>query len=211
MKKIFLSALVLGSFMMDATAQESMSVEKHERQQSKGQHKDGRHEKMMKDVNLTEAQKSEMQANRQAMKSQMEAIDKDVTLSDAQKSEKKQALKQQVKSQNKQILTPEQQAKMQAAKKARHDQDGDKKKRLADMKDELGLSDEQVMQLKALDVSLHAKMKSIRNDSKMDEAEKKKQMMELKKSTREKQRALLSADQIKKLENKRKSKRKQIS
>lgn len=213
MKKLVLSALMLAAFVTYATAQDSARIQKQERRHFKGSHRADKHdrkEKMMADMDLTEAQKSELQANRQEMKAKMEAIEKDASLTQAQKSEQKQALKKDIKSQNKQILTPEQQAKMQAAKKARHEQKRDRK-RLADMKDELSLSDEQVTQLKALDISQHAKMKAIRNNSKMDQAEKTKQMEALRKSTHERQRSILSREQVKKLEEMRKGKRRQIS
>ena len=73
--------------------------------------------KMMKDLNLTDAQKAQMKANRDKMKQQMDAIKNDASLTQEQKKVKMQDLQKTQRDEMSSILTPDQKAKMQADRK----------------------------------------------------------------------------------------------
>ena len=84
-------------------------------------------------------------------------------------------------------------------KEAKKDSKEHAEKRMTEMKTALALSDEQVQQLTALDVSNHAKGKAIREDASLDEAAKKQKMAELGDLADERRQAILTPEQMKKM------------
>lgn len=106
------------------------------------------------------------------------------------------------------VLTPEQKTKIAENKKeAKKDSKERSEKRMAELKTELSLTDEQVLQLTALDVANHAKMKTIREDDSLDEAAKKQKMAELRNSTDERHQTILTPEQMKKMNEMKASKK----
>ncbi len=73
--------------------------------------------KMMKDLNLSDAQKAQMKANKESMKQQSDAIKNDASLSQDQKKAKLEALHKSQKDKMSSVLTAEQKAKIEAYKK----------------------------------------------------------------------------------------------
>ncbi len=89
---------------------------KGERTEGKKQHKKG-HEKMKKELSLSDAQVQQLKQQHEAMKSRKMAIKNNESLSKEQKKTQMKALKAEAKTQRSTVLTAEQQAKWEAMKK----------------------------------------------------------------------------------------------
>ena len=83
--------------------------------------------KMMKDLNLSKEQKSQMKANHQEMKAKREALKAQDNITVKEMREKQEALKIEQKSKMETILTSEQKTKMAEMKKQREAEKGEKK------------------------------------------------------------------------------------
>src|SRR5437868_1225856 len=141
MKSLFVSIMSVAAIAFSASAQE-----KRERTGDKGEmHQRGG----MKDLNLTEAQKTQMKANREEFKAQAEALRANKNLSEAEMKEKMKSLHEQQRAKMEAILTPEQKAKMSEARFENKQDGAQNENRMAEMKEKLGLTDDQVSRLKA--------------------------------------------------------------
>ena len=202
MKKLFVSIFALLAVSFSISAQESTPAQQ-ERQESKAAYRGSKKDKKDKlaALHLTPDQKKELKENRAEYKAKLAALDKDQTLSETERNAKKAALKKEKKSGTQALLTPQQREQMKAAKmQDRKEDKAHAEKRLSDMKKELALSDEQVTQLRAFDVSYHAKIKGIRNDNSLDETTRAKQIEGAKQANETRRRSILTADQVKKLD-----------
>lgn len=103
--------------VLTAEQKSKLKAERTEKKDWKGNHKGDKKQGMMKDLNLTEVQKTELKADREIMKQKREAIKNDVSLNDTQKKEKMRELFKSHKEKMNSILTAEQKAKLEAAKK----------------------------------------------------------------------------------------------
>ncbi len=113
MKKLLTIALSLSLFTFGANAQVARSQNRAQKMQSDSTHKNA----MMKDLNLTADQKSQMKELRENGKQQREALKNDATLSADQKREKMKEISQSQQDKMNAILTPDQKAKWDADKK----------------------------------------------------------------------------------------------
>lgn len=199
MKKILTSALAILLFVGASQAQTTNPENGHQR---------GHGKEMMKDMNLTDAQKTQLKTIHEAEKKDMDALKAkgDVT------PEGRKALREKYRSQVDAVFTPEQREQMKAKMPDRKTDSGDKGgrgfgkkdsgfgKRAPFMNKELNLTADQQTKLKAYAEDFHAKAKDIRANNGLTDAQKKEQMRNLSKTYREQSKAILSADQLKKMQ-----------
>jgi Spy/CpxP family protein refolding chaperone len=202
MKKLIALTLVLASVGFTASAQERREVKTPRAEEKMRMHD----RKSMQDLNLTEAQKTELKAQRESAKAQLQAIKADGSLTDAQKAEKAKAIHQEQKTKMQALLTAEQKTKLEEGRKVakeRGKEMGEKKKQA--YKD-LNLTSEQSAKLKANREASKAKMDAIRNNSSLTEEQKKAQIKELKKTSKADMKNILTAEQIQKMQQMKKEK-----
>ncbi len=127
MKKLLAIALSFSFFALNANAQVTRNVNASQKVQRDSTHKrkDGQ---MMKDLNLTAAQKTQWKENQQNLKQQRDALKNDASLTQEQKKEKMKELNQAQHEKMNSILTPDQKAKMQADKKQWKEENKGKKR-----------------------------------------------------------------------------------
>lgn len=196
MKKLIAFTLVLASVGFTATAQERREV-KTPRTEDKMRMYD---KKAMQDLNLTEAQKTQLKAQREASKTQLEAIKNDASLTQQQKMEKAKVIHQEQKTKMQALLTTEQKAKLEQSRNASKDgrkEMGEKRKEA--FKD-LNLTADQSAKLKAQKEASKAKIDAIKANSSLTEEQKKAQVKEVMKSSKADMKNILTADQMKKMQ-----------
>jgi len=208
MKKL-LVIIAISAFTLSATAQEKRETKgKHGTEHRKGK---GHHGGNMKDLNLTNAQKSQIKADREAYKLKMSELDKNEGLTVKEYNERKTALQKEQREKMQSILTAEQKAKMSDGRKkddAQHEQM--QAKRLEKMKTELKLTDDQASKLKAHNTATHEKMKAVKENESLSQEQRKMQIKALKESAKEQRKSILTAEQLKKLEERKEKKGKDL-
>jgi Spy/CpxP family protein refolding chaperone len=205
MKKIILSLLVL-TFVFTLNAQE-IPERKSERHMMHQKHRDGKHNKemMMKQLNLTDAQKEQFKTQKESFRKQMEELKKNDNITVKEWKNKKETLLKEQKARMQSILTPGQKAqieKIRTEKKAMHEIDA--KARMEKMKIHLGLSDEQSAKINKNRTETMEKMKALKSDDKMDLEKKKVKMKELMQKQKEQMKSILTEEQLKKMKEGRK-------
>lgn len=195
MKKLLTIALAFSLFTISANAQVQRNVSPSQKMQNDSTHRRGG--KMMKDLNLTDAQKTQMKESRENMKQQRDAINNDASLTQDQKKAKMQDLGKAQRDKMNSILTPDQKAKMQADRTNRKGmKGGDHGGKM--MKD-LNLTDAQKSQMKANSESMKQQRAAISNDASLSQDQKKAKMQELHKTQKDQMNSILTADQKAKL------------
>jgi Spy/CpxP family protein refolding chaperone len=194
MKKLLTIAVAFSLFTISANAQVQRNASPSQKMQNDSTHRRGG--KMMKDLNLTDAQKTQMKESRENMKQQRDAINNDASLNADQKKAKMQELGKTQRDKMNSILTPDQKAKMQAD---RTNWQGQKGMRGQDhggkiMKD-LNLTDAQKTQMKANSESMKQQREAISNDASLSQDQKKAKMQELHKTQKDQMNSILTADQ----------------
>ena len=163
----------------------------------------------MKELNLTDAQKTQMKANHEEMNGKMDKIRQDASLSEDQKKSQMEALRGEQRQKMESILTPEQKTKFEEIRKnnpGRQDTSGRKEGkegregREGKMKEKLGLSDDQATQMKSLHQSAKSQIEAIKNNGTLSESAKKDQIKAIKENTKAKRQTILTPDQEKKIE-----------
>jgi Spy/CpxP family protein refolding chaperone len=211
MKKLFVGIIALSAFAFSASAQDQRAS-KGKKDFDHGNHQKG----MMKDLNLTDAQKAQMKASREEMKAKMDALKANTALTDDQRKQQREALMMEQRAKMESILTPEQKAKMATSSLGKQGKDKKEWKRggeghregMEKMKTELGLSNDQAAKLKALNEQSHTQMKAIRENTALTEAAKKEQMKAVKENAKTQRQSILTAEQIKKMEEMKKNHKK---
>ena len=198
MKKIIALSLAFALAGLNVSAQQTREVKSRQKESSMhhGQKKD-----MMKDLNLSDAQKTQMKANREANKAKMEALKKQDNLTVKEMRERKMALMQEQKAQMESILTAEQKATIASRKTSmdskRKNMEG---QRGEAMKDKLGLSNEQAAKLKAQNEINKEKIKAIQANQSLSMEQKKAQMKAVRDAAKTERQSILTAEQLKKME-----------
>jgi Spy/CpxP family protein refolding chaperone len=205
MKKILTSALAIVLFVGASQAQTTSPRKDHQRGPGMG---------MMKDLNLTDAQKTQLKSLREAEKKDMNALKTSGNVT----PEQRKALHEKYRSQFDAVLTPAQKDELNKKKaewKAKGDKDGKGfgKKDGAQMNHlpfnnkALNLSADQQTKLKSMADEFRTKAKDIRGNSTLSDEQKKAQMHDLTKQFREQSKTVLNADQQKKMDEMRKERK----
>jgi len=207
MKQIITSALIILLTIGAAQAQTT----------SKDQHQGHRKEEKLvsNNLNLTAEQKVRVKALREDHKKQHEELKNNTSLSAEAKESKRKELRQQYANESKAILTPEQreqQAKMKEEFNSMHQ--GDKNKGAKDgkgkvsqhgarrngLQQELALTADQQQKVTAIRSSYKTKQVALRNDTSLSIEQRKTKMSELMKQQQVELNAVLTAEQIQKME-----------
>jgi Spy/CpxP family protein refolding chaperone len=154
---------------------------------------------MMRDINLTDAQKQQARALNEDYQAKVKNLERDENITLKDYCAKKASLEQERKSKFQALLTPEQKDKIAQDRKARSEKiKVIAQKRLDKMKTDLNLTDEQVAKIQEQRNTSIEKMKAIRENSSLSDDQKKEQLMDLRKSMHDSMNSILTADQIKK-------------
>ena len=172
MKKVVVGLFLSAFFAVGAFAQDQ------DPGFNKKQHRGGGYE--MAQLNLTDAQKSQLKAIREEYHQKVQSV-----------------------------LTDEQKASMQKMKAAHKGGKKHHRFNAEKMKQELGLTDDQVASLKKNRTEAMEKMKAIRADKSKTEEQRKVELKEFRKQQHESLRSILTEEQLKKLEQKKSHRSKQ--
>jgi Spy/CpxP family protein refolding chaperone len=199
MKKLVVLTLALSSILFTATAQ-------HKREQKMGGKKQ-HHAQLAKQLNLSDEQKKQAQANKVALKQKMKELNKNESITVKEQRDRKDALRKEQKAKMQALLTPEQKTKMAELKATKMAKKEEKfAKGLEKMKSKINLSDAQVMQLKSQRERIKASAKAIKDNESLSRTQRKEQLMALKADAKTQKSNIFTADQIKQLEEMKKNK-----
>ena len=162
----------------------------------------------MKALNLSTSQKEQLKAARQNTNTQLAALNKNDQMTVKDFKESKAAILQSQKQQMAGILTEDQKNKLAQNKPLSNDPRGNKAGgNLGKMKENLGLSDNQVTQIKANREAELAKIKAIRDNSSLSISEKREQLKSIRAEQKNNFSDILSLEQLIKIEDARKERR----
>lgn len=196
MKKILTSALAIVLFAGVSQAQTTAP--------EKGQ---GHSREMMKDLNLTDAQKTQLKSIREAEKKDADALKAQGNAT----PEQRKAVHEKYRSQLDAVLTPEQREQLKDRMNAHRmdstgrggrgfDRQGDRFGNAASfMKEDLHLTADQQTKLKSYADDFRAKAKDIRANTGLTDEQKKEQLRTLLKTYREQSKGLLTPEQLQKV------------
>ena len=165
---------------------------------------DGR---MMKDLNLSDAQKQQITSINDDFKSKMEQLNRNDNMKVKDFRSQKERLESDRKARFESVLTADQKNKLATLKNNREDKDGNRndnsdrmEKNRMDMQSQLGLTSDQSARMKADRENFKAKAEAIKNNTSLSDQQKKDQFMQLRQDREQAMKSYLNADQIKKLE-----------
>ena len=199
MKTLLAAIIALVALTFSATAQ----MENKPMGRPDGNHHQGMKQRgmMMHQLNLTEAQKTQMKSINMDFRTQMQELKKQDNMTVKEFNARKEALQQDRKSKTMAILTDEQKNKMQAMKKDRQDKmKMMQTKHIERMQSQLNLTTDQSTKLKAKNDELNQKMDAIRNNSALPQDQKRTQMQQLRQERKAYMESILTEDQKKKME-----------
>ncbi len=207
MKKIILATLVV----MSAAVVSAQDIPERKAERPVPHHGGGhkgmkKHHGMdMQALNLTDAQKEQMKANREQFHKQMQELKKNDNITVKEYRSKMEQLQKEQKAGMDKILTTEQKDKMkkmreegQAKRKEMMDKRGEK------MKEKLGLTADQSAKLDKQRADMRTQMKAINENKALSDDQKKEQMKELHKKQKESLKSILTEEQLQKMKEGRK-------
>lgn len=197
MKKILVVIIVMTGFVFGANAQNTSRMKTHHHH----------NEMMLKELNLSPAQKEQMKATHEGYKKQMIELNKNENITVKESRDRKEALQKEQKEKMMSLLTTDQKNKLVQLKKdreAKHEMEA--AKRLDKMKTSLNLSDEQVAKINAARQATHAQLKAIKENDQFSRTQKKEQLIALKEQNKNSFKSILTPEQIGKLEEMKKNK-----
>jgi Spy/CpxP family protein refolding chaperone len=200
MKRILTGALALVLFAGATQAQSKQDTSFHH-------HKNG-HAMMMKQLNLTSDQQTQLKSIRGNERQEMKALKAKSLTTDQLKSQRKE-LHKKYHDQIQSVFTPSQKDQMKKLQAERKEKGGKKNgkdfaKRRNHFQKELNLTDSQKDQLTKMRTDMKSQMQSIRNDQSLTQDQKKEKVHSLMKERQEKFKSVLTKDQIEKLQSVRK-------
>ena len=222
MKRIFVTilALILTASVFAQTDKAKGNKSNREwNQHNKGDRKD-----MMKDLDLTESQRTQMKSINENFRNQMQSLKNDKTLSAEQLKQRRQELAQEHKSKIENILTSDQKKiwkdKRDEMREDRKEEGGKKGRRTGkfenkmdrhegagDITKNLNLSSEQQKQVATLNQKFRTNTNSIRTNTLLTKEQKQEQLKELHKDHKQSIESLLTSDQKKQLKESMKNNR----
>lgn len=205
MKNLITLIMAVLSFSM-AHAQEKCQKGGKRQDHPQGKHqmnpdRDGK-KKMMESIGLTDEQKSKMKAIHEESRKKMEALKQQQSLTIKEFNDKKTAIRNEMKAKREALLTKEQKDKIASMKsdmERKKEEINDKK--LAKMKEKLSLSDDQIKQMNAIRQKTKSDINAIKNNSKLNDEEKKSQIKTLVKNSRDARMNVLTKEQLIKMAN----------
>ena len=198
MKKLLVLSLALSAVIFSASAQQKREMKAGKHAMHQGNHNKGM---MMKNMNFSDAQKSQLKANHEEFKTKMQALNKNESITVKEQRDRKQALHQEQKAKIEALLTPEQKVKMTEAKAKRETKRKEKdEKRMDKMKTKLGLNDSQVSKLKAQNEATHAQMKALKEDQTLAPTDKREKIKAIRDAAQEQRKSIFTTDQLKKMD-----------
>jgi Spy/CpxP family protein refolding chaperone len=206
MKKTLLTLLAFSAITFSATAQQ-----KDFPQDSTGRHQfyqqfRGQHGREMQALNLTPDQKTQLRTYNENFRAQMDSLHKNESITVKEYRDQEYALRQQRKSNFESILTNDQKAQLKQFKDERMAQhDSMMNKHLDRMKTKLGLTDEQVAQIKAQHDAIREKITAIRDNDNLTREQKEEQLSSIKNERKDGFKKILTPDQLNKLEQMKKA------
>lgn len=198
MKRVLIPLIALLALTATTNAQNKMGKQKHHQHHQKGM--------MAKQLNFSEAQKTQAKAINEDSRKKMQELNKNESITVKEQRDRKAAIQKERKTKMDGLLTTEQKAK-QTQLKADHKakKEAGYAKRLDKMKTNLNLSDEQVTKLKAQRTATHAKAEKIKNNESLSREQKKAQMMALKSEAKNQHDKIFTPEQLKKREEMKKN------
>ena len=165
----------------------------------------------MQKLNLSDAQKQQVKDMNEDYRNKVSNLEKDdnITLKDYRSQ--KANLEKERKSKFQNMLTPDQKNQIAQAKKERSEKmKMMSQKRMDKMKADLNLTDDQVAKIQDQRKSMMDQVKAIKENSSLSDEQKKEQFMNLRKTSHESMNKILTADQLKKREELRNSRMKDM-
>ena len=198
MKRIIGLTLAFAIAGFSLAAQQTREVKPHQPGQKMQQ---GQHKQMMKDVNLSDAQKATIKANHETCKAKMVALNKEEDITVREMKARRTAIQQEQKAKMEAVFTPEQKATMTANKAAMETKRAaNMEKQMAITKEKLGLTDDQAAKLKKHSEDTHNKMKAIQDNQSLTMDQKKQQLKTVREAAGNERKTILTADQLKKMQ-----------
>jgi len=151
--------------------------------------KGGRGRLPLKELELTDAQRDAFRKHREGFKQKMDALKKEDNITVKEWRSRMEALRKENQTALQGILTPEQKKKMKNMREGRQAQ------QLQGMKDRLGLSDDQLSQLKKQRSATQKEVQAIRGNTSLSPEQKKESLKRLMKEQREQVDKLLTPEQ----------------
>jgi periplasmic protein CpxP/Spy len=187
MKKIIVSIIAFGCFILSATAQDKTDMQNHSHNQR---------EMVIKQLNLTPDQQQKLQASREDFKTQMIALNQDESITLKEYRDKIYIMRKEQKMQFLNILTADQKAKLEQIKKDnKAKRELMASKRIDKLKMQLNLSDEQIATIKANREAERSKLETIIQNDSLSRTDKKEQLMTIKEANKDSMKTVLTADQ----------------
>jgi Spy/CpxP family protein refolding chaperone len=198
MKTLLTAIIAIAALSFSATAQEQKPMGK-----PNGAHHQGMKQRgmLMQQLNLTEAQKTQMKAINMDFKTKMEELKKQDNITVKEFNARKEALQAERKNKTMALLTDEQKGKMEALKKEKQDKmKMMQAKHIERMQSNLNLSNDQVTKLKAKNDELDQKMNALKSNTSLPLDQKRAQMQQIRQERKAFMESILTDDQKKKME-----------
>ena len=199
MKKVLIPLIALLTLTVSVNAQNKMGKKGHHH------HKHG-HEMIAKQLNFSDAQKTQAKAINEDSRKKMQELNKNESITVKEHRDRKAAIAKERKTKMDGLLTAEQKTK-QTQLKAEHKakKEAGYAKRMDEMKTNLNLSDDQVAKLNAQHSTMKAKAEKIKTNESLSREQKKEQMMALKAEAKEQHNKIFTPEQLKKKEEMKKN------
>ncbi len=199
MKKVLIPLIALLALTISVSAQDKMGKKSH-------QHHKHQKGMMAKQLNFTDAQKSQAKAINEDSRKKMQELNKNENITVKEQRDRKAAIMKERKTKMDGLLTAEQKTK-QTQLKAEHKakREAGYAKHLDKMKTNLNLTDDQVAKLKTQRTVNHAKAEQIKNNESLSREQKKEQMMALKTEAKAQHNKIFTPEQLKKKEEMKKN------
>jgi Spy/CpxP family protein refolding chaperone len=204
MKKIITITAIL--FLAVAATQAQDVKTNHEKDhQRHGKTMEKHKGQKMDQLNLTDAQKQQMKANKEHYKKQLAELKKNDNITVKEYRSQMETLKKQQRQEMQNLLTSEQKSQLEKNRQQRAAQySAMAKQRNDQMKAQLGLTNEQAKKLADIRKDNAEKMRSIRENTTLDRTAKQEQMKALKEQQKEATKSILTPDQLQKMKDQKK-------
>ena len=191
-----------------AMAQNDQSAKKAGKHEMKMHGKRGDMSAKLKDLNLTEAQRTQMKSIRENYKTQMQDLQKNESITVKEQRERRESLAKQQQAEIDKVLTAEQRSKLQQSQTAwEGKRKGMKGDRAQMATKELNLTSAQQTQMKSLNENMRSKMQAIQKNEALTKEQKREQMQSLQKQHKSDVAGILTSEQKQKMETLKSSRR----